>query len=174
MNLIILPGNSKEYNEDWLNDWATELENMFDSVTKHVFEHWKTGGEMIDYDVEVKKLVEETKNIGEEYVIFAKSAGTITTVKAVTEEKISPQKCVFTGSPWSHLAKDIGGEKNISKYKIPTLFIQQTDDMFYKYAELEKLLEDHELGEYELVEIPGSNHAYDNEEIKQMISDFIF
>lgn len=168
MHLIILPGNSKEYNEQWLYDSEKNYKDLFDSTTTHVFKHWETGEDMIDIPTEVEKLIKEVEG-KDDYVIFAKSAGTQTTATAVAEGKISPKKCVFVGSPWGGLSKDI-----LSKYNIPTLFIQQTDDMFFKYPELEKLLKGSGIQNYKLIETPGNNHAYDNyDEIKGWIKEFV-
>jgi hypothetical protein len=130
---------------------------------------------MIDLEVEVKRLKEEAEALSEDYLIFAKSAGTVATVKAISEGKVKPTKCVFVGSPWGDFANK-EGEFNtaLSKFSVPTLFIQQTEDMFFKYAELEKTLKENSLSDYELIEIPGNNHAYDNyDEIKKWMKEFI-
>jgi len=175
MHLIILPGNSKEYNEQWLYDSEEAYKDMFESTTTHVYESWKTGEEIADVQVEADKLAEETKKLDGEYMILAKSIGTITTVTAVGQGKIAPKKCVFVGCPWGSFANRKGDfEELISKYKVPTLFVQQTDDMFFKYTELEKVIEEYKIENYNLIEIEGNNHAYDNyDEIKQWMKDFI-
>lgn len=174
MHLITLPGNSKQYSEKWLADSAEHFKDLFDSVTMHVYEHWKTGTgeEHADTAVEAEKLEQEARALDGDYVIYAKSIGTITTVRAVAEGRISPEKCVFVGSPFGSKGKEFIGW--VSKFNISTLFIQQTDDMFFKYSELEKFLNEHWVGEYKLIEIPGGNHAYDNyDEIKSMVGEFL-
>lgn len=174
MHLIILPGNSKEFNEQWLYDSADAYKELFDSVTTHVFKHWETGEDMIDVDVEVRRLEEEAKKLDGEYTIFAKSAGTITTVKAVAEGRVNPKKCVFVGCPWGNFAEEQGDfDILLSKYEVPTLYVQQTNDMFFKYEDLEKILKE-KMENYELHEIPGENHAYDNyDQIKTWMKKFI-
>ena len=174
MYLIILPGNSKQYNEQGLYDSAKHLNDLFESVTTHVYEHWKagTGEEHGDTKLEAQKLEEEAKSLDGDYVIYAKSIGSIITVRAVSEGKISPKKCVFVGSPFGERGPEF--DRWASEFKIPTLFIQQTDDMFFKHANLEKYLAKNWGGKYKLIEIPGENHAYDNyEEIKGWIKEFI-
>lgn len=174
MHLIILPGNSKQYSEQWLSDSAEHFKDLFDSVTTHVYEHWETGTgeEHGDVELEAQKLAEEAKNLNGDYVIYAKSIGTLITIRAVSEGKISPKKVIFVGSPFGN--EGAGFDEEILKFKIPALFIQQTDDMFFKYETLEKFLDKKWVGEYRLIEIPGGNHAYDNyEEIKQRIIEFL-
>lgn len=172
MHLIILPGNSKEYNEQWLYDSEKTYKDLFDSTTVHVYESWKTGGATADVQVEVEKLSEEAKKLAGDYVILAKSIGTIITMTAVGQGKISPKKCIFVGCPWG--GKQGEFETLISKYKVPTLFIQQTDDMFFKHAQLEEVIKKYGIKNYDLIEIGGNNHAYDNYDgIKQRIKDFL-
>jgi len=174
MHLIILPGNSKQYNEQGLYDSARHFGDLFESVTLHVYEHWKTGTgeEMADTKLEAEKLEKEASALNGDYVIYAKSIGTITTIRAHVENGVSPKKCVFVGSPFENAGEELIGLA--TQFKIPTLFIQQTDDMFFKHADLEKFLNEHWTGEYKLIEIPGGNHAYDNyEDVKAWISEFL-
>ena len=177
MHLIILPGNSKEFNEQWLYDSEAAYKDMFDSVTTHVYDHWKSGEANADEEAEIVKLEEEAGKLDGEYVIFAKSVGTLITVSAVSKEKVMPKKCIFLGSPWGNqLEKAFNKElaEALAKYAVPTLFIQQTDDMFLKCAQLEEVINGNKVKDYKLIEIPGSNHAYDNyADIKQWVQEFL-
>lgn len=174
VNLIILPGNSKKYNEQWLYDSEKNYKDLFETVTTHYYKHWEEDSDSIDIDHEVKKLENNAKDLGD-YVIFAKSAGTVTTIKAISQNKISPKKCIFVGCPfkWA-IENDAQFVEEFNKIEVPVLFIQQTDDPFFKYEDLEKFINKNPLGNYQLIEIAGDNHAYDDyEEIKQMIIDFV-
>lgn len=173
MHIVILPGNSKEFNEQWLFDSEKNYKDLFESATTHYYKHWELEEDKIYLDDEVEKLSKEAENLGK-YIILAKSIGTLVTLKTISDKKIKPVKCVFVGSPWN--IDEIDELEEILKdFRIPTLFVQQTNDMFFKHKDLEKFLEEHEIGEYQLVEIPGENHAYDNyDDIKKMIKDFVF
>lgn len=175
MHLIILPGNSKQFNEVWLDESAEQYGELFESVTKHVFHHWENNTENISVSNEVEKLAEEANKLEGEYMIFAKSAGTVVTTKAIAEGKINPVKCVFVGAPWDSFAQEQGNfDEWVKSLTMPLIFIQQTNDMFFKHAQLEELLEKYQLPDYELIEIEGENHAYDNYDfIKNLLSDFI-
>lgn len=174
MHLIILPGNSKKYNEQWLYNSKKHFKDLFESVTTHYYKHWKENTDSIDLNHEVKKLTEKTENL-DNYIIYAKSAGTVTTIKALDQNKISPKKCIFVGCPFKWAAEnDPQFKKRFNSIKVPTLFIQQTNDPFFKYKSLEGFINKNPLENYQLIEIVGGNHAYDNYgEIKQMIIDFI-
>jgi hypothetical protein len=174
VHLIILPGNSKQYNEKWLEDSAAQYSDLFESVTKHVYDHWQTGTgeEHADMRKEAEKLAGEASALGGEYIVMAKSIGVPTVVRAVIENRITPTKCVFLGSAFE--GADENFIKMASKFKVPALFIEQTDDMFFPYAELKKFLETNWTGEYKLIEIPGGNHAYDNyDQIKWWVGEFL-
>jgi hypothetical protein len=165
MHLIIPPGNSPEYNEQWLKDSVKNYSDLFESTKTIIYEHWTKEMESYDREVEVQKLADAVADLDGNYVIFAKSLGTQITIQAVNEGKINPPKCFFVGSPLNDI--DLG------EYNIPTIFVQQTDDMFFKYVDLEKKLKDKNF-KYELIEIPGENHAYDNyEELKEILKKLI-
>ena len=174
MHLIILPGNSKKYNEQWLYDSEKHLKDFFEGVTTHYYKHWKNDTDSIDLDHEVNELVKEAKDL-DKYVIYAKSAGIVTTIKALNQNKISPKKCIFAGSPFKWAAEnDPKFKDRFENLQTPILFIQQTNDPFFEYEELEKFLEKNPPENYQLIEIVGDNHAYDNyEELKQMVIDFV-
>jgi hypothetical protein len=173
MDLIILPGNSKQYNEQWLYDSEKKYAPVFDSTTTHIFKHWETGEQMVNLETEVAKLQQEVQS-KENYVIYAKSIGTVVTIKAVAEGKISPKSCIFVGCPFSEMGEYKNFSNWVKNFNMHTLFIQQTDDPFFKYSELEKFIDENDIQNYELVEIEGNNHAYDNYDyIRQLIVEFL-
>jgi len=178
MHAIILPGNSKRYNKQGLIDTTKHLEDLFETTTAHYYKHWEGDSEdetsPIDMEHEVNTLAEEVAN-KDEFVIVAKSVGTVVTLKTISERGIKPKKCVFLGFPGVEYAKSQGNfDKWIKDYNVPTLFIQQTNDPFYKFAELEIALDTLQLKDFNLIETAGDNHAYDNyEEIEDMVKDFI-
>uniref|UniRef100_A0A7C4XTF2 Alpha/beta hydrolase n=1 Tax=candidate division WWE3 bacterium TaxID=2053526 RepID=A0A7C4XTF2_UNCKA len=173
MDLIILPGNSKQFNERWLLDSQDNYSPLFNTTTIQTYKHWETGEQMADLETEVERLATSTQG-KDNYIIYAKSIGTVITIKAVAENKISPKACIFVGCPFGELTGQYKEFSDwIKKYSIHTLFIQQTNDPFFKYTELEKFIDDSGIQNYELVEIDGDNHAYDNYDyIKQLMKDF--
>ncbi len=174
MHLIILPGNSKQYNEQGLYDSAKHLKDLFESVTTHVYEFWKTEPSVGQADVktEAEKLIKEASELSGEYVIYAKSIGVNIAIHAIVEGGISPKACIFLGSGFENADKKL--INLTSQIKVPTLFIEQTNDPFFPYADLEKFLKEHWAGEYKLIETSGNNHAYDNyDEIKGWVKEFL-
>lgn len=172
MNLILLGGNST-INKQWLHDLATALKSHYPSPYIHHYRHWETGEELIDLDYELEAL---TKNLpAEPYIILAKSAGVLLTLKGLAEEVLKPQKCIFLGTPFAWAkANNFAAETWLKHYSLPTLFIQQSHDPAISYQDLQHYLEQAGLTNSKPVEIPGDDHIYgDFEQLKNTIASFL-
>ncbi len=173
MNLILLPGNHIT-NRDRIEKIEKNLEDLFDSTYIQYYKHWQTNKNLINLEEELKILTKEANSFGK-YTIFAKSAGALLALRGIFEGKISPLKCIFVGTPmsWDH-AINIQADKWLRNYSVPTLFIQQTKDPFMSYQKLVKPLEKSKAKNYQIKEIPGETHNYENiSQLKQLVSEFI-
>lgn len=171
MHLILLPGNSK-YNKDWIEEVEKKLNDLFDSTHIQYYNHWEGGSGMM-INEELQKLEKHAKNY-REYVIFAKSAGVFLTLKAIEKDLISPSMCIFTGtaSRWDTGRVDV--QELLTKMEMPKLFIQQTSDRYMEYAEIERMLKDLNVRNYQCNEVPGSDHGYsDVGVLKDIITKFL-
>ena len=122
MNLILLAGNSID-NREWIEEVESVLKPLFYSTQIQYYDHWQSGEELIDLDKEIKKLTETTKS-KKQYIIFAKSAGGLITLKAIYQRKISPSRCIFVGIP-INWAKKYGFDiaKWFKDFNIPLIII---------------------------------------------------
>ncbi|OGC82056.1 MAG: hypothetical protein A2V81_02795 [Candidatus Abawacabacteria bacterium RBG_16_42_10] len=174
MNLILLPGNSRKSNEQWIKDVAEAVKDSFTSNYIHTYQHWQEEEGGIDYDMELTSLVEEVKKF-DTYAIFAKSAGAILAMIGIDKGLLHPQKCIFTGTAIAFaqsLRIDI--EAILQRYQVPTLFIQKTDDPAYPFLDLKDILIKSKTKNYELLEIPGYDHDYnDIAQLKELIVNFL-
>ena len=114
MNLILLAGNSVS-NKKWIEEVAEAMKPNFKKIIVHYYKHWETGDELIDMNGELSRLMNTVSGL-DSWSIFAKSAGTLLTLKGVKEGKIQPVKCVFAGTAISSfggvtIGKDILGKK---------------------------------------------------------------
>ncbi|MFA5132396.1 MAG: hypothetical protein WC444_03680 [Candidatus Paceibacterota bacterium] len=159
MKLIIVPGNSLMHKE-WSLKAKEVLSEFFDEVHVLFYSHWETEGSVLDFDVELDKLVSLTKNIGE-YMVFAKSAGSLLTMRGVHEGVIDPKKCFFLGVPfvWAH-KNNFPVEYWVKNFSIPTRIIQQEFDRTCSALELEKFLKEYAISNYTMKVIPGEDHYY--------------
>lgn len=174
MHLILLPGNSP-FNKEWIDEVKRTLKDLFDSAHIQYYDHWdNSSDQIIDIDKELSKLMKHAKDY-DEYCIFAKSAGTIITLKGIKEKKIAPQECYFTGMPLVFTCRNnLLIEDLIANYSTPTLFIQKTKDPAASFADIKKLLEENNVQNYKTKGIPGNSHHYaDVEQLKDLIKEFL-
>lgn len=131
MKLILLPGNSID-NKSWIAEVAKNFSDLFDGVIVQNYKHWEMGKEVIDFEHELdvlKETIEDLNNKNTQYAVFGKSAGTLLTLRAVSEIGFNPVNAMFTGVAW-RWAKKLGLDLGylVSKYKIPTVVVQKTND----------------------------------------------
>ncbi len=172
MILVLLSGNSANTRE-WIESVDAQLNDLFDSSFILYYEHWKTGGKMIDLDYELGKLAEFLKD--KEYFIFAKSAGAVLALKGMSEKKIAPKKCLFTGLPLSWCReKDIPVGDWVEKFDIPTYFVQKERDPMAGAEDLRKFLNEGDVKNCRLIEIPGEDHHYEDlERLRVLMEELI-
>ncbi len=161
MNLILLGGESL-LNKDWIENVEHTLRPLFEKTAVIRYGHWQTGQGTIDLGKEYSKLTAAAKDM-EPYLIFAKSIGTVLAIRGIYEQKLSPVKCIFIGPAFLVGEQDVDGFKNwIENYSVPTLFLTKTADPVAPAALLRNLLRNYHVQNYQFIEIPGSDHKYED------------
>lgn len=162
-HLIILPGNGSVNKE-----WSEKIHNYFlpdfKSVLVQNYDHWSIGGELIDMEVELKKLTSTAKSLSGDIAILAKSIGTALFMLSIHSKSIAAERigrCVFLGLP-PEWARNNGFDIDAwsSDYFIPTTLIQNTDD---PVATVNDIKEEQMSGKFQsltLVEHIGDDHVY--------------
>lgn len=172
-NLILLSGNA-EQNKEWIEDIRNKINPLFETSKILYYKHWAENKPYIEFQYEqlqLKKISDGISNL----VIFAKSVGSVLTIKSVMEGIIKPEKCIFVGVPllWAK-DRDMDLATWIKNYNIPTLFIQQENDPYLSYSDLEKFLNKSSVSKYKLEKVVGNNHNYDDlDTIYKLVKDFI-
>ncbi|GIW66474.1 MAG: hypothetical protein KatS3mg095_0372 [Candidatus Parcubacteria bacterium] len=166
MKIIILPGNSSK-NKIWAQNLKKELQTKFNDIIIQEYKHWETKEPLIDLNQELEKLKNLIVKIRDSYIIIGKSAGVILALKAIYEIKITPKLCIFLGSAinWAKNNRLIGEsllKAWLKEYKIPTLFIQKSKDPAINVDELKKLLNENQVKNYEIYQISGEDHEYND------------
>lgn len=136
MKLFLLGGNSKS-NKDWIREVHANLKTHYDEAEILYYDHWEMeDNDEIDLDLEMAKLVELVKDC-DEYMIFAKSAGTLVTLKAIHQKKLNPRKIIFVGLPvnWGK-EKGYEFEEWLKSLTHPATFIQKKSDPQMSFMEL--------------------------------------
>ena len=155
MHIIYLAGN-------WHGnrDWIEGVKRRFDTFSTGqilYYGHWQSGGRMIDWEKEAKKLGELVKD-RDDYFVFAKSVGTILALKTIDQGVFKPKKAIFCGIPY-HLAQRGG------ILVIPTIFIQNEFDPACSHEKLNQALQKNKPMDYQLIKNPDNNtHSYEDYE----------
>jgi len=174
MKLILLSGNSYTHKE-WIEQVEDSLRDLFDSTYIQYYKHWEDKSPVIhlDHELDVLKTAVDPKD--PEYVVFAKSAGTLLALSAVNKGIFKPKRCIFVGLPvvWGR-TNGFEVDSWIQDYSINTLFIQKTHDPAMFFSDLELYLQDKKVVNSSLVELPGDDHYYgDLALLKAKIAEFL-
>lgn len=174
MNLYLLGGSGKK-NIDWVESIEKEVKDLFDTTVIQRYEHWDLE-EKVDINLE-KEAINLAKLIGTDktYIIFAKSAGILTALKAIKENSLTPKACLFCGFPllWAE-ERDIPAARYLQKHDLPTTFIQNDADPFCSASKLKILLEKMSCINYKFIEEEGDTHNYNNSTlIKEILHSYL-
>ena len=170
--MLLFSGESIS-NKHWIETVAQTFSPL--GPTKILYyNHWESGQDSIDFAKEYAKLSAFVEGVGD-YVIFAKSIGSVLVARGIYEGILHPQKCIFVGPAW------LVGERNIPEFKtwienfsLPSLFITKTTDPVAPAAELTDLLAHAHVQNFQFVEIPGDNHKYEDlEKLQSLVTDFL-
>ncbi|MBI3032946.1 hypothetical protein HYY69_05705 [Candidatus Woesearchaeota archaeon] len=147
MDVIILGGMSKKSNQQWVEYLTAALQSSFPNAAYHTirYDHWNTSDQDFDRDKEENKLEEEIAQITGDYVVVAKSVGSIITLDAAVSGRIQPKFSVLMGFP---LYDSFDVNKNVQEkyaqllqgYQVPSLIIQNPDERYIHPQPLRDLL----------------------------------
>lgn len=169
MHVIYLAGNSP-HNKRWIEEVKSQFDD-FSTGQILYYNHWETGEKTIDWEKEAKKL-EGLIGDRDDYFVFAKSVGTVLSLKAISEGFLNPKKAIFCGFPY-RLAKQgkifASFDLVLSKLAVSTVFIQNEFDPVCGHEKLEQLLEKNKPKNYRLIKNQG-NDTHDYEDYEQLVS----
>lgn len=162
--LILLPGSSAR-NKVWLEEVAEHFGGLFDAVYPQPYSHWGTEGTEVDPELELGKLSRALSpdDSNTQYYLFARSIGTILSLKAVHEGILLPQRCVFFGTPLNLIADRpelIGGWGTVGTFPVLTLAFHNRHDPVASYDFLASKLTETGNATIEVVPLEGDHHSY--------------
>lgn len=160
MNIIYLAGNSLN-NKNWIKRVKMEFDKFSEGEILN-YDHWESGEKWINLENESLKLTELVKN-KKDYYIFAKSIGSVLALKGIYEGYLKPIKMVICGHPY----RAITNKNYLRSLKIPTIFIQNEFDPVFSYGELEEVLKENKLTDYQLIKNPD-NDTHDYEDLEKL------
>jgi len=173
MNLLLLAGNG-QHNKEWIYKVKDVLSPLFATLHVHEYAHWDSDEAFIDFDKEYATVEEETTKLGQ-YVIFAKSVGTILTLKGINEGVLHPTKCIFVGLPLTMTAEENSKIKAwLQASNVPILFVQNTDDPLGSFDQVKAFVKSTGVVNCHIVNLPGDSHSYDDfQKLRALIESFL-
>lgn len=160
MNILILGGNSKRHYE-WIRDVKEVLEPLADEVRLHDYKHWTNDDPEADVAFEVSAAAKTVEDIGD-YILVAKSIGTVISTFGISQGLLTPKACLFMGVPlqviperYPDFANDIA--------KLPhTIFLQNTKDPLGSSVDLEQYVQKAAPVDWRLTATAHNTHDYVN------------
>src|SRR5581483_3101081 len=142
MNALLLSGMSLR-NRDWITEVASTLKPLFKTTLVQAYEHWATGRTM-DLDIEEQSIKTKLPDLGNEYIIFAKSAGSVLGLRAIANGTLRPKKCIFCGVALGMAKKaDLPIADWLAQANCPILFIQNNNDPAASFSDLKTFVQQH-------------------------------
>jgi hypothetical protein len=158
--LIVLPGNSAR-NKEWGEAVVLHYGSRFDEVYMQSYDHWQSGGKDITIETELTKLSKAVASSDQDYIVFAKSIGSLLTLLAVERKYFVPQKCVFFGMPLELASQELFKDdwSPLQSFFVPAIaFHNDHDPISYPYTK--EALETYGTGSISFRTKVGDNHNY--------------
>lgn len=157
MNLLILPGNSARHRE-WLQDARAALAPYFDEIRVLEYTHWGTGRDKTDVQHEIGAAGHLTKG-WVEYIVLAKSIGTIVALLASQNQSMTAHSYIFLGLPLQLAIEDTQITELLKTVK-PITIIQNSHDPFGSADDVRVYARSIKRDDIQVVKIPGDTHDY--------------
>lgn len=159
MKIVVLGGNNPRHH-DWIRELGTTLQAAGHTVILHDYEHWQTGAPLADIDHEIEHLHTLLKT-ETDYLLIAKSIGTVIATLGVARNRFAPAKCLLLGVPFTGIAGEtpefLPGLATLPR----TLFIQNEFDPYGSAEGLDMLLTRSHPSVFDLVVVENNTtHDY--------------
>ena len=165
MNMLLLGGNNPRHHQ-WLRELGAVLESAGHKVFLHDYAHWNTGAPLADIDTEVAR-VQQTIGTEKDYVIIAKSIGTVIATIAINHGMLRPQKCLLLGTPITGIAGDTPAFAPSLAALPRTVFVQNEHDPYGSADTLNTFLQTYHPAVYEL-DVVFNNYTHDYVDFEQI------
>lgn len=163
MKIFLLPGQSIQ-NKEWIEEVEVEFKKEFPNTEVIYYEHWSLGEKQANIDLEVERLVEKINNCDGEYIVFAKSIGTLIFLNSVKHLKKKPKGILMVGFSY-YLAKRLGYDVKelINSVDFRIDMYQKEFDTAGKYEEIKQFSNEYvSVNKYECVGEVNNDHHYAN------------
>lgn len=158
MKVLILGGTSP-WHYDWVREVGYALRASGYDVITHDYQHWSKGETQTDIEHEITTVGNIVKDF-DDYIVVAKSIGTIITALGTARGILKPTRCIMLGVPYRGFVEYIPTFWDDLACLPRTVFIQNENDPFMTADELKQRLDTTNLKERSLISTPGDTHDY--------------
>lgn len=128
------------------------------------YDHWESGEPHINFKSEMTKLEQLVKgsSADTEWVVFAKSIGSILSFLSVDRGLLSPKQCVFFGIPFD-LASEVVFKDDwlaVANFSVPSIAFHNLDDPTASHDFTERIITEHNPDYITLITTKGNTHDY--------------
>lgn len=168
MNALIFGGMSPRHKE-WVRQVAAALESQFEAVKFLDYKHWDAPEADMDLEYETAQAAKLAEGLGD-YVVVAKSIGSVLTALANARGTLSPKRCLFLGFPYNVATKlPQTAELEAALPRLPhTVFVHNEHDPLGEAETVQSYMQAHAPDAYEFQIIPG-NATHDYVDFDQIV-----
>jgi hypothetical protein len=175
MKIFLLPGQSIR-NKEWIEDVDKEFKKVFPNTEIIYYEHWSLGKKEANIDLETERFVELVNNCNEDYIVFAKSLGTLIFLNSVKLLKKKPKGVLMVGFAYyfaNRLDLDVEGLIGGADFRID--IYQKEFDTAGKYEELKGFSNEYvSISKYKCTGEGNDDHHYANlEYMLELLRDLL-
>lgn len=163
MKIILLAGQNIS-NKEWIENVGRKFNEKYLDTEIQYYIHWQNGMQNTNVELETKRFIKTVGELDDEYILFAKSIGSIIFLNSLVNLKKKPKGVLIVGMAYK-LAKDMGYDfkkfKNLITF--PVKIYQKEFDPAGVYKDIMHIDgEGFTIQKYECVGERNSNHRYEN------------
>jgi predicted alpha/beta-hydrolase family hydrolase len=158
MNAVIFGGMSPRHRE-WVRKLAEALRPEYDIVHFLMYRHWDRPGMEMDLEYEISQAARLAQQL-DDYVVIAKSIGTVLTTFAYDRKLLVPKRCVFMGFPLTVVNAEFPQVAGALPYLPSTVFVQNEYDPLGTVNAVKTYVRAHAPKTYDVQATPGTTHDY--------------
>ncbi len=161
-HLIVLPGNSVK-NKNWGKLVIEHYAPRYDSSFMINYDHWESGEQNINFDVELQKLQAHIASLPPDtkITLFTKSAGSLLGLIGIHSKIFKPARAVFFGIPLDLAADNYFKDSwaPLFELTVPAIAFHNVEDPTASYEFTKSILELHNVA-IKLIATKESDHWY--------------
>jgi predicted alpha/beta-hydrolase family hydrolase len=158
MQALIFGGMSPRH-QAWVRDVAAALQSDFDEVRLLDYRHWGSQNGAMDMEHEIAEAIKLAEGLTD-YVVVAKSIGSVLTSLAIAHGLLAPRHCLFMGFPLRVVLEEFPETAEALPHLPPTTFLHNENDPLGTSDAVKAYLTDHAPRQYVLQTVPGDTHDY--------------